>query len=232
MDENESVKLLLFDIDGTLIRSAGAGRDSMEKSFKKIYGIDDGFQNIHMMGRTDPSILKEALGNHDLEWREDEVTRFRDTYFQILEKEIEIPKEGKRICKGISELLAELQDRQGFVLGLLTGNWRTSGFIKLRHFGLDGYFSIGVFGDDSDQRDELVPIMMERFEKRRGFRPATKNVFVIGDTPMDVQCAKPHGVRTVAVATGFHTVDQLAPERPDYVFEDFGDTEKVVKIFN
>ena len=232
MDDGESYLFLLFDIDGTLIRSAGAGRTAMERAFRKIYGVENGFENIHMMGRTDPGILMEALKNHGLEWQECQVDRFKKLYFQKLEAEIKMPREAKRICPGILPLLGELRERSDVVLGLLTGNWRTSGYIKLRHFRLDEYFSIGAFGDDSYQREAFVPIVMERLEKQQGIRSVPERVFVIGDTPLDVRCAKPHGVKTVAVATGFHTVEQLTPDGPDFLFQDFSDTEKVMAIFD
>ena len=232
MDVEKSHTFLLFDIDGTLIRSAGAGRAAMERSFKDVYGVDDGFHEIHMMGRTDPSILMEALENRGLDWNAQEMERFQNTYFRYLEEEIEVPREGKKTCPGIEALLPELQKRPDVVLGLLTGNWRTSGLIKLRHFGLDVYFPVGAFGDDSSRREDLVPIVLERFKMQWGDRLEKEHVYVIGDTPLDIRCAKPHGVRTVAVATGFHTTEQLAPDAPDYLFEDFHDTEKVLAIFN
>ena len=203
----------------------------MERSFKKVYGLGDGFQGIEMMGRTDPAILREALTNRGLEWRGEEAEHFRETYYKFLEEEIEIPRPGKRLCSGILSLLESLQGRSDVVLSLLTGNWRASAYLKLRHFGIDEYFTIGVFADDSPRRDDLVPIAMERLDAQEGVRVAKANVYVIGDTPLDIRCAKPHGVRTVGVATGFHSLEELAVEEPDYLFPNFENTEKVVEIF-
>ena len=230
MDDG-SLKLLLFDIDGTLIRSAGAGRRSMERAFEQLYGIEDGFQGIEMMGRTDPAILMEALENHGLKCQDGKMEAFKKLYFQFLEGEIELPREGKRVCAGIPALLSELKKKPDLVLGLLTGNWRMSGFIKIRHFGLDVYFTLGAFGDDSANRDELVPIVLERFKKQYDVPIEKENIFVIGDTPLDILCAKPHGVRSIAVATGFHTPEDLAVEEPDFLFDNFEDTEKVLETF-
>ena len=203
----------------------------MERSFEKVYGLKDGFQDIQMMGRTDPSILQEALANHGLEWRGEEVERFRETYYRFLEEEIEIPRPGKRLCPGVPSLLAVLEEKSGFILGLLTGNWRSGAFLKLRHFEIDGYFTVGAFGDDSPRREDLVPIVVERFKKERGIRISREDVYVIGDTPLDVRCAKPHGVRTVGVATGFHSLEELAVEEPDYLFPNFENVEEVVEAF-
>lgn len=225
------MKLLLFDIDGTLIRTAGSGKRAMERSFEKVYGIEDGFHDIEMMGRTDPSILMEALKNHNLEWREEETEQFQKYYFQFLEEEIEVPRPGKHICPGVDSLLKTLRDQSNLVLGLLTGNWRRSAFLKLHHFGIDVYFSIGAFADDSYRREDLVPVVIERFKKNRGIEVTRENVYIIGDTPLDIRCAKPHGVRTVGVATGFHNLEELVLEEPDYLLQNFQRTEEVLKIF-
>jgi phosphoglycolate phosphatase len=124
-----------------------------------------------------------------------------------------------------------LVNRTEFILGLLTGNWRTSAYIKLRHFGIDGYFTVGAFADDSALRKDLVPSALGRLKRDRGIEVAMEEVYVIGDTPLDIQCAKPHGVRTVGVATGFHSLEEIASENPDFIFRDFQDTEKVLEIF-
>lgn len=224
------MRLLLFDIDGTLVRSAGAGKRSMEMAFQKIYGVSNGFQNIHMMGRTDPAILAEAFRNHGLEPKAEDVTRFRELYFQTLESEIERPREGKRVCEGIPTLLDSLKDRSEVMLGLLTGNWRTSGYIKLRYFKIDGYFEMGAFADDSEDRNALVPVAVKRAYGLNQVKLNPNDVFVIGDTPRDVACAKPHGARTIAVATGFHSAEVLEESGADFVLENLGDTQKVVDI--
>lgn len=223
------MKLFLFDIDGTLVRTAGAGRASMERSFEELYGIPKGFEGVEMMGRTDPSIFEEALTNHGLKYKEADALTFRDRYFTILEDEIETKRPGKRICPGIVELLEVCKTESELALGLLTGNWKRSAMIKLHHFRLDTYFPFGAFGDDSQLREDLVPVAVERFMKATcGTRISPKDVYVIGDTPLDVACAKPYGVKTVAVATGFHSVDELKPSGPDFLFSDLGNTGDVM----
>lgn len=224
------MRLLLFDIDGTLVRSAGAGKRSMEIAFREVYGIGNGFRDIHMMGRTDPAILREALKNHGITPVEDETGRFRELYFRTLASEIERPREGKRVCEGIPDLLEALMDRSDVLLGLLTGNWRTSGMIKLRYFEIDAFFKLGAFADDNEDRNLLVPVAVERARDFLHTDLAPEDVFVIGDTPLDVACAKPHGARTVAVATGFHAVDVLAESGADFVYENLGHTREVLDI--
>ncbi|MBN2031106.1 HAD family hydrolase [bacterium] len=226
------MKLLLFDIDGTLIRTAGAGKVSMERSFEDVFGIGNGFHNIHMMGRTDPSILMEALSSHHLGWDEEKADRFRETYFSILKNEIQIPRPGKRVCPGVRPLLRLLDKRSDIILGLLTGNWQQSAMIKLGYFKIDHYFTMGAFADDSSDRNELVPIAIERLKKEQKIQIQKQNVYVIGDTPLDIHCAKPYGVRTMAVATGFHSFQDLASEKPDYLFHNFKQPEEVLRIFS
>lgn len=203
----------------------------MERAFEKVYGVKDGFQGIQLMGRTDPSLLCEVLEQSHLEWKDAEVEKFREYYFWFLEEELVKPRQGKAICPGIRPLLSALQEKHNIELGLLTGNWRYSGLLKLQHFGIDGFFKIGAFADDSVQREDLVPIVMERYFKTNGIRLAKDDVFVIGDTPLDIHCARPHGVKTVAVATGVHSLETLRSENPDFLFPNFEDTDAVLPIF-
>jgi phosphoglycolate phosphatase len=221
---------LLFDIDGTLIRSAGAGKRAMERSFETVYGIQNGLRDIQMMGRTDPSILDEAIQLFHLDESQSKKDRFRDLYFKLLAEEIDIDRPGKKICAGVYSLLKRLEQRKDTLIGLLTGNWRRSGLIKLRHFGIDTFFKTGAFADDSPIRNDLPNIAITRAEKLIGKSVSKEHVFIIGDTPLDIQCARPSGVKTVAVATGVHTMDQLTDEQPDFCFNDFGDNESFIRM--
>lgn len=218
-----SLKLLLFDIDGTLILSGGAGRRAMSLGFQEITGIPGGFETVSMMGRTDTGILREVLENHGMAWEEDMIRRFKKSYFRILSEELGRSRDGQEICPGVNELLPALEKRRDVLLGLLTGNWSESSGIKLRHFGLARFFPIGVYADDSAKRENLVPIMLNRVKQERGLTIAGQDVFVIGDTPLDVQCGKPHGVQTIAVATGIHSTEELRQAGPDHLFENFLD---------
>jgi len=226
-----SQRLLLFDIDGTLIRTAGAGKMAMERAYMDVFGKTDGLQSISMMGRMDPSILREALKNHHIPWTPEREHVFRRTYFGIIKEEIAKPRDGKKLCPGVLPLLKALQSESRFVLGLLTGNWEYSGRVKLEYFGINDFFPFGAFAEDSLYREDLVPAALNRYHEQYGNYIPDKNVYVIGDTPLDIQCAKPHGVKTIAVATGFHSSEDLADHHPDYVFENLHSTPDVLKIF-
>lgn len=230
-ESHSSYKLLLFDIDGTLIRSAGAGRDAMNRAFRKTYGIRNGFDRIRMMGRTDPGILDEVLREHGLKWDDAQVEQFQIHYYHYLEEELKKPRQGKRICAGMDRILPTLKDRPDLMLGLLTGNWRYGAYLKLRHFMLDDYFTIGAFGDDSTDRNLLVPVALERFRMQMRFPVRPENTWVIGDTPFDIQCGKPHCTRTIGVATGVHTLKELIAEKPDHAFEDFSEVSSLLRLF-
>ena len=131
---------------------------------------------------------------------------------------------------GIAELIPALDQSDDVCLALLSGNWQTSGRIKLDYFGLNDYFPFGAFGDDSSERSELVPIAVERFTQKYGIKPLPKDVYVIGDTPADIQCAKAHGAISVAVAAASYSVKDLQCHEPDYLFKDLSDTKRIIKL--
>ncbi|NOY78085.1 MAG: HAD family hydrolase [Calditrichaeota bacterium] len=223
-------KLLLFDIDGTLLNTGGAGKRSMVRAFEEVYGVPDGFHGIHMSGKTDPMILREALLQAKLPLEEDLADLFKQRYFELMAIEIEKPNPKKVLMPGIRELIEHLSERPDVVLGLLTGNWKQGAALKLGHFRLHHYFKLGAYGDDSIDREKLLPFATERFERYFNDPIPPENILVIGDTPRDIQCAKPHGARTVGVATGTYSVDQLQNEQPDFIFEDFSDWMSFVEI--
>lgn len=224
------MKLLLFDIDGTLLLSGGAGRRAMEKAFEEVFGVPSGFQGIEMAGKTDTGILEEALRNQDIRASDEQIQTFKQRYFDLLQDEIRKPSERQRLMPGIRELLDHLSRHPEVVLGLLTGNWRQSGLIKLRHFSLADYFKIGAFAEDAPSREGLVPVAVERYRALTGQKPAADEVWVIGDTPRDVACARPHGARAIAVATGTYSFEELAAARPDALFRDFSDLDSFLRM--
>jgi phosphoglycolate phosphatase len=220
-------RLVLFDIDGTLVLTGGAGARAMTLAFRDLLGVDNGFDGISMPGRTDQIILKEALtrGGHaddaSLLWA------FHDRYIDHLLREIEQPAPGKfkGVMPGVRELLDALAARDDVMLALLTGNFSAAARIKLDAFGLWGYFRSGAFGEDAHDRNDLVPVAVNRARACGLPEIPASHVVVIGDTPLDVACAKAANARAIAVATGGIDEETLRASGADAVFRDLSDTD-------
>jgi phosphoglycolate phosphatase-like HAD superfamily hydrolase len=219
-------KLLLFDIDGTLVLTGGAGIRAMNRAGEEILGVLNLLDGIPCAGRTDWIILHDALTKTGHELDEDLFGRMRDAHIRYLAEEIEHPGDGvKDVMPGVRELLPALRSRDDVTLGLLTGNFEEAARIKLDHFDLWEYFRCGAFGDDAADRNALVPFAVDR---ARGCGLGSfdySDVVVIGDTPHDVACAVAVGAQPVAVATGGFSVDQLRTTGAPVVLEDLRDTE-------
>ena len=203
----------------------------MEQAFEEVFGISGAFKGITMSGKTDPQILQEALAKHRLSAAPEQVERFRSRYFELLSRNIQRDLPNKQVFPGVKHLLQTLQDRPEIHLGLLTGNWKEGARIKLGHFGLWDFFEFGAFGDDSIDRNELLPFALRRFHEMRGDldrRLGPEQVVVIGDTPNDVQCAHVHGARAIAVATGRYDREELAAGGADLVVTDLRDTRSLL----
>jgi phosphoglycolate phosphatase-like HAD superfamily hydrolase len=209
--------LVLFDIDGTLIDSAGAGTRSADGAFLDLFGIADAFAGVQMAGKTDVRIMKEGLAAHGLPLEDGLMGRILSRYLAHLEREIQAPR--KRLMPGVVELLDALESREGTHLGLLTGNIERGARIKLGAFGLNERFPFGAFGDDHEDRDCLLPVACRKVRDLKGADVALEDCVVVGDTPADVRCAKVHGARAVGVATGPYDVETLARSGADHVLE-------------
>lgn len=219
-------KLVLFDIDGTLISAGGAGTRSMNLAFHALFGIRDAFKDIPMAGRTDPQIMKDGLKLHDLPYMNGNVGKMEAMYLEYLEHEINNPL--RHLKPGIKETLSVLHDMH-VVIGLLTGNLEKGANIKLNAFGLNDYFLDGAFGSDDEDRDKLLPIAIRKLA-RKGFEFAPEDCIVVGDTPRDVQCAKIHGAHCIAVATGPYSKEILLNTDADIVIDSLTETEKYMNF--
>lgn len=223
---NSGKKLVLFDIDGTLISAGGAGTRSMNMAFHALFGISDAFKGIAMAGRTDPQIMKEGLKFHNLPYMDGNVGRMEAMYLEFLEHEINNPL--RHLKPGIKETLSLLNEMD-MVVGLLTGNLEKGADIKLNAFGLNDYFLDGAFGSDDEDRDKLLPIAIGKFAKK-GFTFPPEDCIVVGDTPRDVQCAKIHGASCIAVATGPYSKESLLNTAADIVIDSLEEKEKCMNF--
>jgi phosphoglycolate phosphatase len=226
-------KLILFDIDGTLVLTGGAGKRGMTRAFAEVFGVPDAFAAIELAGRTDTSILADAFAQHDTRVPPDGVERFRTRYLECLRDEVVRATSGKRVLPGISALLEALHPRVDSLLALLTGNFAEAAEVKLGHFDLWRYFQCGAFGEDAHDRNHLVPIALDRARAcGLASHVAVDRVVIVGDTPRDVACALAHGARVVAVATGEYSVEDLQRAGAGLVFEDLSDTPAVLSALN
>jgi phosphoglycolate phosphatase len=200
--------LVLFDIDGTLLQTLGAGIRGMNAAFGRLHGRPDALDDLAIAGRTDLAIINDAFAKIGVPATRVNVLAVRDAYFAQLGTELERPADAFfGVLPGVRTLLDELEGRDDVAVGLLTGNFVGGAEIKLGHFDLWRRFGFGAFGDDHVDRRDLVPIAVAA-AKAKGISPGT--VMVIGDTPLDVACAHAHGAMAIAVATGPYTTEQLA----------------------
>jgi phosphoglycolate phosphatase-like HAD superfamily hydrolase len=201
------MRLVLFDIDGTLIDSGQAGTRALERAFREAFGIPDAFRGIRMSGKTDPEIMCEALALHGLESSQGNLQRLIQGYLRHLGREIENP--WRHLKPGVAEALKWLQSLPGVALGLLTGNLQEGARLKLEPFGLNPYFPVGAFGSDHMDRNQLLPIALRRARRHYGYPFRAEDSLVVGDTPRDVACARPYGAKVLAVATGRYSEEEL-----------------------
>lgn len=222
--------LLLFDIDGTLILSGRAGLRALDLAFEHATGVADAFRGISAAGRTDGYLLEEAARRAGITLVPEARAAIQERYFEALAEEITHPGEGRKaVMPGVRPLLSSLAGRADIVLALLTGNFQRSARIKLEYFDLWSPFRFGAFADDASDRNHLVPIALGR-ARDAGHAPHADRVVVIGDTPLDVECAKAGGVRALGVATGSHSVEELQAAGADAALEDLSDTARVLEI--
>ncbi len=224
-----SKKLLLFDIDGTLMTSGGAGERALRRGFQKRFGIDDDLAKVEIAGRTDSGIARRMLAAHGLEETPENLTAFFDGYLHFLAEEL--PSSPGTLLPGIIPLLDALKSRTDVVLALLTGNLERGAELKLTHYGVWHYFEFGAYADDHHDRNELGHFARTRAQEKHGIDFPPDQIFVLGDTPHDVSCARAIGAKAVAIATGKFTRAELAQCAPDYLFDNLGDVDAVLNIF-
>jgi phosphoglycolate phosphatase len=224
-------RLVLFDIDGTLVRTGPVGGEVFDRAMVDVVGAAP-TERVRMSGKTDPLIVREHLALLGVEDTDETVGAIlRRLAVRLTEAEGEIAGTGAA-CPGAGELLGALGDIPDVAVGILTGNLAPNARVKLRAYGLDHLvdFGLGAYGSDDDDRDRLVPIALDRAAERFGVRPDPREVWVVGDTPRDLSCARAGGVRCLLVATGSFDADQLASLGADAVLDDLSDTAAVVKL--
>lgn len=217
--------LLLFDIDGTIMTSGGCGEKAMRLAVKDHFGADDDLSSIEIAGRTDTHISRRLHEKYGKDLETPDV--FLDHYLKHLS--VLLPQIQGRLLPGVQSLLELLKPRADVVLALLTGNLARGAELKLRHYGVWDYFEFGAYADDHYDRNQLGPFALQRARQRHQQEFDPQRVYVIGDTPHDVACARAIGAKAVAVATGGFTRDALVPCQADSLLQDLSDSAIVLR---
>jgi phosphoglycolate phosphatase-like HAD superfamily hydrolase len=213
------IRLVLFDIDGTLVHTGGAGIKAFAKVFQTAFGAHDGFEKLKFAGRTDVSLVREFFVYHKIAQTPENFERFFERYVFWLDYILNHSQ--TEACPGVWEFIAGLKNLpKPPLMGLLTGNIRLGAEIKLRHFDLWKEFETGAFADDNEDRDLIAVAARERGRRILGKSLRDDEILVIGDTPFDIRCGRAINAKVLAVATGGATLDELKRHQPDWAVED------------
>ena len=222
--------VILFDIDGTLLHTGGAGRAALDLALVEAFSRPVEYE-VSISGRTDRGIVGELFETHGIESSDENWHRFREAYLRNLAQIV--PKKQGRVLDGVHDLLACLAERKDVSIGLLTGNVREGARIKLEHFRLYDRFPYGGFGDHHPDRSDVAREALAAAESHLGRSANLEKLWVIGDTLFDIRCARAIGAQIAAVATGTESLEMLAGENPDLLLSDLTDTAKISrKILN
>jgi phosphoglycolate phosphatase-like HAD superfamily hydrolase len=221
----------LFDVDGTLVTAGGAGRTALGRALEEVYGTVGAIDRYDFRGKTDPRIVLDVLGAAG--WDEADIRARLPSCFAAYVRELEtlIADGGRvRLMPGATALVSALSTREDAIVGLLTGNIEPGARVKLRSTGLWPLFRVGAFGSDDHDRRRLPAIACDRVRALVGHEIPFGRVTIIGDTPLDVDCARACGAVAVAVATGHYAHGELAACDPDHLFGDFSDVDRAVEV--
>ena len=225
------MRLVLFDIDGTLLNSGGMGRAAMQRALGMVFG-SPGNPSYRYDGKTDKQIVRDVMRmeGHSDEHIDARMTKLIDLYLEGLREGAKSGTFNIRPLEGVPEILDALDQRDDVILGLLTGNVEPGARIKLTAAGIDpDRFKVNAFGSDHEHRPELPAIARRRAGETLGLDIAGERVVVIGDTPADIECGRSLGAKAIGVASGHYTVEQLQSHRPYAVFPTLGDTPSVLE---
>lgn len=225
------MKLLLFDIDGTLLHSSGAGKETLAYALNKVFGTAGPLAQYNMAGKVDERIVTDLMTVAGVSSQK--IAQELDTVYECMAecgRQVFTPKR-VRPCLGVLDLLAELNTRPGLILGLVTGNASLTAPLKLTTAGIHpGQFRVGAYGSDAPDRNQLPRLAMQRATQRFKVQFTGHNTIVIGDTPADIACARANQATAVAVATGAYSADTLAKYQPNFLLPNLVNTQAVLDI--
>ncbi|MCI4355164.1 MAG: haloacid dehalogenase-like hydrolase [Thermoplasmata archaeon] len=222
-------RLVLFDIDGTLLSASGVSGRALGEALRETFGVTGPMEGYDYSGKTDPLIVRELMTS--VGFSPAEIDRGMAATLALYQERLAVAlrPEHVRPKPGVGALLAALEDDPRATLGLLTGNLEPCARLKLEPLGVNGHFSFGAYGSDHEDRRRLPAVAVERAQRATGLRFEGKQIVVVGDSVHDVRCGRGLGVRAVAVASGKTRRETLAAESPDALLPDFGDTDRSLR---
>ncbi|MDR3237586.1 MAG: HAD hydrolase-like protein, partial [Spirochaetia bacterium] len=220
----------LFDIDGTILNAGAAGKDAFMEAAMLVFGTAGAMQNVDFQGRTDRYIIEESFKHSSVTAEElkAKTELMKRSYIESLRKTIH--EHESVLLPGVRELIQELYADEKIILGLLTGNFMESAFIKLARFGLEIFFHVGAYGEDAIDRSELPPIAKKRIAEHKGIELDFSRIIIIGDTVHDIECARKSGAVSISVGTGWTHKEKLLEKNPDYCLDNLADTQRVLEL--
>ncbi|RCX18276.1 phosphoglycolate phosphatase-like HAD superfamily hydrolase [Anaerobacterium chartisolvens] len=219
--------LLVWDIDGTLIQAGGLGKNAMDKAFLDMYGIKEAFRTVNMAGAIDGTIIKDVFSVHGIEDKDPSL--FCERYCEYLAENIS-SLNNDITAPGISSLLSAISEMKHVFNALGTGNMEKAARIKLSCNNLNRYFPVGGFGNIEMERWKVIRQAVQNSKQHFGVDFKNEDIYIIGDTPKDIECGKKLKVKSIAVATGWHSYEELCAHQPDYLFRDLTDAGGFLEI--
>lgn len=226
MKSKSGKKLILWDLDGTLMHCGADGTKALNETFRKLYGVEDAFSKAGIGHAMDAVILDRIMENNNLD--KSELEKVKEEYIVILDSILDRNPD-KRILPGVRELLEHIHGSQSSFNALLTSNLRIGAETKLKSVGLDRYFHVGGFGDDYGEKWDAARKGIRAAEDCFGVKFENENIYIIGDSIYDIECAKRIEVVSIGVSTGWAEYDILKKKEPDYLYEDLSDWKKIIQ---
>lgn len=221
-------KLLIWDIDGTILDCKGCGRKALSHAFKELYGHENAFSDVDLTGKIDIEVIEEIVNKYGVQnFNNHEFTK---EYGEILKRIMEIT-EGVKLIDGVENFLRKYSNEKYYYLSIATGNCKVGAKGKLTHCDVNHYFKTGAYGDEARNRKELVSVAIENAKRYYQVDFLKENIYYLGDTPKDIEAAKFNEVKSIALSTGFYSYDVLNEHEPDYLLTDLRDLKIVDKIF-
>ncbi len=221
-------KLIIWDIDGTILDCKGCGRSALSLTFEKLYGHQDAFVDVDLTGKIDIEVITEIVSLHDIP--SFDLNDFMGHYGEVL-KEVMDKIEGINLLPGVEDILRYYSDKKDYYFSIATGNCKTGALGKLEYCRVNQFFKTGAYGDQAHNRTKLIELAIENAISFYGQVFEKESIFYLGDTPKDIEAAKANGIQSVAVSTGFYTHEALKDHLPHHLLKNMQNLNQVSKIF-